>query len=414
MTSVEMNQREMRAMRVRVCAGLWTMAAVLAVGVAVVPAMAQTAAVAGAGQRSVGTVKSTSATGLTLTTAAGQDVVVTIPEIVKVLVVAPGSKDLKSATPGTVSDVAIGDKVLVVGDPAANGPGLVATRVVLMKAGAIAATHQAEEEAWTKGGGGIVKSVDAATGSIEIASGLKTVTVLVKPETIIRRYSGDSVRFADAKVSSIGEIHKGDQLRVRGTKTADGSSITADELVTGMFRNFSGLVASVDATAGTVTLKDLASKKTVTVAVGPNSDVRRIPPMMAERVAARMKGGAAGGGAPAGGPGAGAGVHAGPNGMPEDGAARERSAGSDLSQMLSRLPTETISGLKAGDAVMIVATSPGSDTETPMAVTLLAGVDAILRASPSGQTMTLSPWSLGGGGAGAEGGDAGGGPGGAR
>jgi hypothetical protein len=55
---------------------------------------------------------------------------------------------------------------------------------------------------------------------------------------------------------------------------------------------------------------------------------------------------------------------------------------------------------------MIVATSPGSDTETPMAVTLLAGVDAILQASPSGQTMTLSPWNMGGG----EGGEGGGGP----
>lgn len=114
-----------------------------------------------------------------------------------------------------------------------------------------------------------------------------------------------------------------------------------------------------------------------------------------------------------GGPGAHAGPPPGPpNGPPagpqggpgEDGAARERSAGSDLSQMLSRLPTETVAGLKVGDAVMIVATSPTSDTETPMAVTLLAGVDAILRASPSGQTMTLSPWSLGGGGAGGEGG----------
>ena len=75
--------------------------------------------------------------------------------------------------------------------------------------------------------------------------------------------------------------------------------------------------------------------------------------------------------------------------------------------MLSRLPTETLAGLKVGDAVMIVATSPSSDAETPMAVTLLAGVDAILWASPSGQTMTLSPWSVGGGGG--EGGEAGGG-----
>lgn len=135
--------------------------------------------------------------------------------------------------------------------------------------------------------------------------------------------------------------------------------------------------------------------------------------MMAERVAARMKGtGAAGTAGPggtagtAGTAGAAGNVPSGPGGPGADGAARERSAGSDLSQMLSRLPTETLAGLKVGDAVMIVATSPSSDTETPMAVTLLAGVDAILRASPSGQTMTLSPWSLGGG----EGGEGGGGP----
>jgi ribosomal protein S17 len=268
-----------------------------------------------------------------------------------------------------------------------------------MKAQAIAATHAAEDEAWAKGGGGIVKSVDPATDTIVIASGLKTVTVTVTPQTIVRRYSGSSVRFADAKVSTIGEIHKGDQLRVRGTRSADGVAITADELVTGMFRNYSGLVASIDMSAGTVTLKDLSTKKTVTVAVGSSSDVRRIPPMLAERVAARMKGGAA-----AEGKGAPADTHAAPA---EDGAQRERSAGMDLSQMLSRLPTETLAGLKVGDAVMIVATSPTSDTETPMAVTLLAGVDAILRASPNGQTMTLSPWSLGGG---DQGGEGGGGP----
>jgi len=392
----------MRMMNVaRVCLRMLVMA--LAVGVPTMRVMAQGAT---AGTRATGTVKSVSGTGLTLTTTAGQDVVVTVPDAVKVLMVAPGSKDLKSATPGALSDVAVGDKVLVVGDPAASGPGLTAARVIVMKAGAIAATHQAEEAAWSKGGGGIVKSVDAAAGTIVIASGLKTVTVVVMPQTIVRRYAGGSVRFADAKVSTIAEIQKGDQLRVRGTKSADGSTITADELVTGMFRNYSGLIASVDATAGTVTLKDLTTKKSVTVAVGANSDVRRIPPMMAERVAARMKGTGAAGTAGAGGT-AGMGGTAGAAGTAPDGAARERSAGSDLSQMLSRLPTETLAGLKVGDAVMIVATSPSSDTETPMAVTLLVGVDAILRASPTGQTMTLSPWSLGGGAG--EGGDTGGG-----
>jgi hypothetical protein len=62
--------------------------------------------------------------------------------------------------------------------------------------------------------------------------------------------------------------------------------------------------------------------------------------------------------------------------------------------MLARLPTETLAGLKTGDAVMIVATSPADSTKAT-AVTLLAGVEAILTASPTGE-MTLSPWSVGG------------------
>jgi hypothetical protein len=63
--------------------------------------------------------------------------------------------------------------------------------------------------------------------------------------------------------------------------------------------------------------------------------------------------------------------------------------------MMSRLPTETLGDLKPGDSVMIVATS-GVDAEKSTAVTLLVGVEAILTA-PSGQTTTLSPWSLGSG-----------------
>jgi hypothetical protein len=64
--------------------------------------------------------------------------------------------------------------------------------------------------------------------------------------------------------------------------------------------------------------------------------------------------------------------------------------------MLSRLPTETLGGLKVGDAVMIVATSPAADSSKSNAVTVLAGVDPILTAAPTGE-MTLSPWSVGSG-----------------
>jgi hypothetical protein len=69
----------------------------------------------------------------------------------------------------------------------------------------------------------------------------------------------------------------------------------------------------------------------------------------------------------------------------------------DLSQMLSRLPTETMAGLKPGDAVMIVATSASAQSAQSSAVTLLVGVEPILTAAPGGEGMTLTPWSVGSG-----------------
>lgn len=366
------------------------MMAALAMGVIVAPVLGQNIATT-LPAHSSGTVKTTDATSLTLTTTAGQDVTVTVPETAKVLVVAPGNKDLKSATAGTLSDVATGDRVIVTGTAGDSGATLTATRVILMKGQAIADIHAAEDAAWVQGGGGIVKSVDSAAGKIVIANGLKTVLVLTTPTTIVRRYSGTSVRFADAQMSSIGTIQPGDQLRVRGTKSADGSSIAADELVSGTFRNYSGLITAVDATAGTVTLKDLATKKMVAVAVTSSSDLRRIPAAMAQRVAMQMKGGAAGTAGAAGRSGAPAAAA----GSDAEGGARR--AGAGLSQMLPRLPTETLGGLKVGDAVMIVGTSPAAASEKSTAVTLLAGVDAILTASPGGQGMTLTPWSISGG-----------------
>ncbi len=362
------------------------MAAVLALGcVLSLSATAQSA------PHPAGTVKSTGSDNFVLTTTGGQDVTVNVPAAAKVLIVPPGAKDLGAATAGSVTDVQAGDRALVTGSAGDTGSTVTAVRVVLMKSTAIAQTHAAEEAAWTNGGGGIVKSVDPAAGKIEISSGLRTVTVTTTPSTILRRYSNGSVRFEDAVKSDLASIQPGDQLRVRGTRSPDGATVAADEIVTGGFKNYSGLLTAVDASAGTVTLKDLTTKKVVTVAVTPNSDVRRLPPMAAQMIAARMKGGANGAAAaqpPAGGPPAG--------GEGPQGAGAARRAGMDLSQMLSRLPTETIAGLKAGDAVMIVATAPSGQSMQSSAVTLLTGVEPILTAAPSGEGMTLTPWSVGG------------------
>jgi hypothetical protein len=67
------------------------------------------------------------------------------------------------------------------------------------------------------------------------------------------------------------------------------------------------------------------------------------------------------------------------------------------------MPASNLSDLQKGDAVMIVTTE-GAEGGAVTAITLLAGVEPILEASPAGgQSSLLSAWSLGG----APGGDAG-------
>jgi hypothetical protein len=357
--------------------------------------------------RQIGTVKAVSGNTLTLALDGGAQVSVMIAEGARIVQLAPGSTDLKSAQPITLGDIAAGDRVLVVGKPADDGS-LTAARVILMKSMDIAQKNESEKADWQKrGSGGIVSSVSGST--ITISSGSRKIQVDTTPATKFRRYGADSIKFEDAKPGTLDQIQAGDQLRVRGDKSTDGLTIQAQDVVSGAFKNLAGTIATIDPAAGTLTLKDLATKKLMTVAVTANSDLRKLSPEMAARFAARAKGGtasaepgqagspaAAGGGQapPAGGPVRGGGMGAG-----------ARSAGGDLSQMLSRLPTNSLSDLKVGDAVMIVASEPSAGSEKVTAVTMLAGVEPILAATPKGgAAMTLSPWNMGGGGGGEEGG----------
>jgi co-chaperonin GroES (HSP10) len=366
-------------------AGMVLCAATLPYGAT--PAMAQAAAAG----RQLGTVTAVSASGLTLKTDAGEQVSMTVATGAHVLQLAPGSTDLKTAQAIELKDIAVGDRVLATGKAGDNAGTFEASRVILMKSSDIAEKHATEQADWQKRGtGGIVSAVDG--GTLTVSVGAKKVAVETSSKTQFRRYAGDSVKFEDAKPGALTQIMPGDQLRVLGTKSEDGSSIQAEEIVSGSFKNVAGLIATIDAANGTVTLKDLATKKTVTVVITSNSSVRTLPPQAAAMFAARAKGEAANGG--------GSGAPPSHGGDTPGGAGRPggvgRSAGGDLSQLVSRLPNKTIADLKVGDAVMIVASQPDAGSATMTAVTLLSGVEPILQA-PGGTSMTLSPWSLGAG-----------------
>src|SRR5581483_726061 len=165
--------------------------------------------------------------------------------------------------------------------------------VVMTKAD-IAQKQQQEREDWQRRGtGGLVTAIDPAAGTVTISSTPgKTMVVHTSKSTVIRRYAPDSVKFDDAKVATLEQVKVGDQLRARGDKNADGTELQAEEIVSGTFRNIAGTVISTDAANNTVTLKDLATKKPVTIKVSSDSQLRQMPQMMAQFMAMRLKGGA--------------------------------------------------------------------------------------------------------------------------
>jgi hypothetical protein len=338
-----------------------------------------------------GTVKAISGNTLTVATDAGASVTITVPDATKILQEPVGSTDLKAATPSQFSQISVGDRVLAAVRAGDTPSSFTAREVVVMKSADIAQMQAAQQADWKANGvGGIVSAVDPASGTITITSGAKKVVIDTSSKTVFKRFATDSVKYQDAKPGTLAQVQTKDQLQARGTKSADGTSIQAAEVVSGSFEDLSGLIITADAAAGKITLKDLGTKKLMTVNVTANSDLRLMPMQAATMFAARANGGGAGQGGGRGGAGG-----QGAGGPGADGGMR-RSAGADLSQMIARFPEISLADLHKGDAVMIVASAPTPDATTVTASTVLTGVDPILTANPNGG-MSLS-MSIGGGG----------------
>lgn|SRR5215831_7191557 len=355
--------------------------------------------------RAVGTIKQVQSDSLTVTPDSGPEVTARMSPATRILRVPPGEKDLKNATPIQVKDLQAGDRVLVRGQESSVDHSISALAIIVMKQADVSAKQEREKEDWQKRGvGGLVEAVDATSGNVTISStgfgGKKTIVIHTTKDTVARRYAAGSVKFDDARPAPLAEIKAGDQLRARGNKSADGSEFTADEIVSGTFRNIAGTITAVDAASGSVTVQDVIRKGPVVIKLSADSQVKKIPPEMAQRIAMRLKAAAGEGGAEAGhSSGSGSAAPSGNAQFPRGGSGMtgERSAGApDLQRFLGRLPSSKLSDLQKGDAVMIVSTE-GKDSGEVTAITMLAGVEPILTASsPRNAAMMLSPWTLGG------------------
>jgi hypothetical protein len=292
---------------------------------------------------------------------AGDSVAVTLGEKANVRRAAPGETNLRNTAVIAASDIQPGDRVLVRGRAGAEPKSIVAALVVVMSKADIANKQALEQTDWERRGVmGVVTEAASDHVAIQLRTpdGVKTLTLKPAPGAAIRRYAPDSVRFADAKRSSLEEIGKGDQVRARGEKSADGASMLAEEIVSGSFRTIAGLVTAVDAPGPVVRITNLATKTPLAVKFTMDSKVRRMSPELAQRVATRLRGSKG-----------------------SDGGAE------DLQQLFERMPVMAVADLKAGEAIIVSATA-GTSADEVTAINLFAGVEPILR-RPGSSELSL-------------------------
>lgn len=356
---------------------LVALAAILAIATAI-GAPAQTPPTAARAQLS-GTLTSVNADEkqLSLKSDKGEDVSVTTTDRTLLLRIPPGETDPKKGSKIALSTLNAGDRAVIIGPPPADPKSWAATTVLVMSKSDVAGLQQKDQEDWKKRGTtGTVTAIDPAARTVTIQSGSRTFTVQPSEKTSFQRYSLDSARFSDAKPSSFPEIKSGDQLRVLGNKGGD-AVIQAEKIVSGSFRQIAATVTGINLQNSELTVKDLATKKPLIIKVDANSEMRKLPEQQARMLARRYAPGAQPRESPGGGP----------RGYP----------GGDIGQMLDNLPAMPASELKPGDAIM-VSTTQGSDPGRVIAITLLAGVEPLLTASPTATRDIMSGWNLGGGG----------------
>lgn len=323
-----------------------------------------------------------------------------------ILSVPPGTKpaDLRKMARRIAPDqIHPGDRIEVYYSAApAGGNTIEARAAVVMSASSLQAAHSAEAEAWQHSTPGVVASIDPSahtlTLKIRTAGGTQPVTLTTTPATQFTRYSAENPKMPAP--AQFGDLQPGDVIRVIGERNADGSSIAAQRVYVAP-RQIPAVVASISAADNTLTVKDLRNKRKITIAVNSQTQVRKLPPQVAQMLAHRLNPAyrAREGGGEEPQIRAEQGSEAAPHRYGEAGANGSRGGAShsaaDLSSIIERAPEISLGDLKPGDAVVISGGPVAGGAAQLLANTIVAGVEPIFQSAPPQRGESLGNWSLG-------------------
>ena len=304
----------------------------------------------------------TNARTATLKTDSGEIVKVTTDDNTACLRIPAGEKTLSKAAPIKFEDIAIGDRVLAHGMKSDRV--FLAQRLLVMPVAEVAKKREHDLDEWKRRGiGGIVREVNSETGEIGLelrGQGAGTRVEVVTTRANLRRYMAGSLRFEDARASTLSELRVGDQLRALGDKSADARSFIAEQIVSGAFKTIGVTVAEIDQQKGEIHAITLDQKKPITIAINQDSVLHRISPPVAVAIAQRVKG---------------------ETGKPSPPPPGEKPVQPviDVQQLIDTLPAVSLADIKAGD-VLAVTGAVEQDGSRLIAIKVAAGVDLVLKA----------------------------------
>lgn len=302
-------------------------------------------------------------------TAAGNVVTVTLGDRTRFMRIPPGEKTKDKFIPITSTDFSVGDSVFARGRMTEDRKSMPALEFYVMSKTAIAEKRNRERDEWTtRGLAGTISNLNAAANEITLdartAEGPKPIVIAATAQTQFRRYAPDSVRFGDAKPSSFAELKAGDQLRALGTKSADGTRFTPEEIVAGSFQTIGGAIAEINVEKQEIKINDIQSKQAVTVVVTKDSSMRKLTPELLAAITPASNTPAKGSG--------------------------------DLQEMFDQLPAFTLQELKPGDSILISSTKSADPTRVT-AIAIVSGVGPLLQnAQGNRAAVSLGAMSVGG------------------
>lgn len=291
--------------------------------------------------------------------------------------VPPGNPKLSEAVPSLLSEILIGDKLAVSGFFGADKKSFRARSIYLMAKTEIAKKIETDRAQWkSRGISGRVSAINSLTREVTITirgfAGERRVVIKPKESAVFKRYAPDSANFDEAKPSSFAEVLVNDQLIALGDKGSDGTTFSAEQIVSGTFKMVGGTITAIDAVKKEITVKDIQTNKPTTIALNDSTLMKKFPAEFAQMLVMQM-----GAGAPSP-----SGQNQKPNDRPTQG--REGSGGrGEFDEMINNFKSITLSELKNGDAIAISTTS-GSNATRVVAIKLLAGVELFFRAAAMG------------------------------